>query len=79
MPAPQLSLRTKVGVVAALAALGLIWLYVGSPGERFKSSEEGVCRDKCTGLQKSSRLVPQNPKGMVSQGKYEGPWSCECY
>lgn len=79
MPAPKLSLRTKVAIVAVFAGLGLLWLYVGSPAQRFKISEEDMCRDKCVKLQKSSRLVPQYPKGMVSQGKYDGPWSCECY
>jgi len=79
MPAPKLSLRTKVAVVAVLVGVGLLWIYVGSPAQRFKMSEEGLCRDKCASVQKSWRLLPQYPKGMVSQGKYDGPWSCECY
>jgi hypothetical protein len=79
MPAPKLSLRTKVSIVAVFVGVGLIWLYVGSPAQRFRISEEEVCRDKCAKVQKSSRLVSQYPKGMVSQEKYDGPWSCECY
>jgi hypothetical protein len=79
MPRPALSLRIKIAIVAAFAAIGLISLYVGSPAQRYKLSEEDLCRDKCASLQKSSRLVPQYPKGMVSPGKYDGPWSCECY
>jgi hypothetical protein len=72
-------MRTKVAVVAVFAGVGLIWLYVGSPTQRFRMSEEDLCRDKCTTIQKSWRLVPQHPKGMVPPGKYDGPWSCECY
>jgi hypothetical protein len=79
MPAPKLSLRTKLAVVAVLAAIGSIWIYVGSPAQRFKLNEEKLCRDKCSSVQKPWRLVPQYPKGMVSEGKYDGPWSCECY
>jgi hypothetical protein len=79
MPAPKLSLRTKLAIVAVFAALGLMWVYVGSPAQRFKMSEEQHCREKCANLQKSSRLVSQYPKGMVSESKYDGPWSCECY
>jgi hypothetical protein len=79
MRAPTLSLRTKVAVVAVFAGIGLVWLYVGSPAQRLKMSEEDLCRDKCANLQKSWRLVPQYPKGMVPQGKYDGPWSCECH
>ena len=79
MPAPRANKRTKVAVVAVFAGVGLIWLYIGSPIQRFRASEEDLCRDKCATLQKSWRLVTQHPKGMVSPGKYEGPWSCECY
>jgi hypothetical protein len=79
MPAPKLSGRIKVTIVAVFAGLGLLWLYVGSPAQRFRMSEEQVCHDKCAKLQKSSRLVSQYPKGMVSGGKYDGPWTCECY
>lgn len=79
MPAPKLSTRAKVAVLAVFVGVGLIWLYVGSPAQRFKMSEEDLCRDKCANIQKSSRLVRQYPKGMVGPGKYDGPWSCECY
>jgi hypothetical protein len=76
---PKLGLRTKLCLVAAFAAIGLVWIYLGSPAQRFRMSEGDSCRDKCTKIQKSWRLVAEQPKGMVSQGKYDGPWSCECY
>lgn len=79
MPAPKLPMLTKLAIVAVFVLVGLIWLYVGSPAQRFRMSEEEVCRDKCAQSQKSSRLVSHYPKGMVGEGKYDGPWSCECY
>jgi hypothetical protein len=79
MQAPKLSLRTKVALVALFAGMGLVWLYVGSPAQRFKTSEANLCHDKCAKLQKTWRLVPQHAMGMISEGKYDGPWSCQCY
>ena len=79
MRAPKLSWRTKAAIVAAFVGVGLLWLYVGSPAQRFRMSEEDSCREKCAKVQKSSRLVSHYPKGMVSEGKYDGPWTCECY
>lgn len=79
MQTPRLSLRTTMALVAVFVGIGLIWMYAGSPAQRFRMREEDVCRAKCTSVQKSWRLVPQYPKGMVGQGKYDGPWSCECY
>ena len=79
MLAPRVNKRTKVSVIAVFVGLGLIWVYIGSPIQRFRLSEEDLCRDRCATHQKSWRLVPQHPKGMVSPGKYDGPWICECY
>ena len=72
-------MRIKAALVAVFVGVGLVWTYLGSPTQRFKLSEEQLCRDKCATVQKSSRLVPQHPKGTVPEGKFDGPWSCECY
>ena len=79
MPAPKLSTRLKITVLTVFAVAGLASLYIGSPIERFRMNEEEACEDKCKKLNKVSRLVPARPAGTIGQGKYDGPWTCECY
>lgn len=79
MAQPKITIRTKLIIAVVFVAVGLIGLYVGSPVQRYRESEENSCREKCAKLQKSSRLVSQYPPGMLGPGKYDGPWSCECY
>ncbi len=79
MTQPKVTLRTKLAIVAAFLAVGLVGLYVGSPIQHYRESEETMCRDKCKKLERSWRLVSQNPVGAVNPGRYDGPWKCECF
>lgn len=74
-----LTRRAKITIVLVFIAVGLVGFYLGNPLQRFRADEEAACRDKCTTMQRSGRLVPTLPPGSVAQGKYDGPWSCECY
>jgi hypothetical protein len=78
-PKSKVGLGTKLAIVTALSAVGLWWLFVGSPIQWYRDSEERACRAQCDKLNKFSRLVSQNPVGSVNPGRYDGPWRCECY
>ena len=79
MTQPKLTRRTKLAILAVFISAGLIGLFLGSPVQRYREAEENSCREKCAKLQKASRLVSQDPLGMVGPGKYDGPWNGECY
>jgi len=78
-PKPKVTRRTKVVIVVVFLAVGLVGLYVGSPLQRFRSSEENACYEKCAKLHRSWRLVSSYPPGTIVQRRYDGPWKCECY
>jgi hypothetical protein len=78
-PKPKVTRRTKVVIVVVFLLVGVVGLYVGGPLQRFRSSEENACHEKCAKLQRSWRLVSPYPPGTVGQGQYDGPWKCECY
>jgi hypothetical protein len=78
-PLPRLTRRTKLVIIGVFAIVGLLGLYFGGPLQRFRSSEESACHEKCAKLQRSSRLVSPYSQGTVGQGRYDGPWKCECY
>ena len=78
-PKPKVTLRTKVVIVLVFLAVGLGGLYFGSPLQRFRSSEENACYEKCAKLQRSWRMVSSYPPGTIVQRRYDGPWKCECY
>jgi hypothetical protein len=79
-PKPRkVGLGTKLAIVAALSGIGLSWLFLGSPIQWYRDSEERVCRTQCDKVNKFSRLVSQNPVGSLTRGRYDGPWRCECY
>jgi hypothetical protein len=75
----KVGLRTKVAIVAALSVVGLWWLFVGSPIQWYRESEERACQTQCDKTNRFWRLVSQNPVGSLTSGKYDGPWRCECY
>jgi hypothetical protein len=79
MPALKLSTRLKITIFAVFVAIGFAGFYLGNPIERFRMNEQQACDEKCKKLNKLSRLVPALPPGTVAQGKYDGPWTCECY
>ena len=79
MTALKLSRRLKFTICGVFIAAGLAGFFLGNPIERFRANEQQACYDKCKGLNKASRLVPALPPGSVSRGKYDGPWTCECY
>ena len=81
-PAPKkktLGFRTLLSIVAAFSAIGLWWVFIGSPTQWYRESEERACRAQCDKANKFSRLVSQNPVGSLTAGRYDGPWRCECY
>ncbi len=53
--------------------------FLGSPAHKFHASQDEACRARCADIRKFHRLVPALPAGAVPQGRYDGPWNCECY
>ena len=79
MQALKLSTRLKVAIFAVFIAIGIGGFFLGNPIERFRVNEQQACDEKCKKQNKFSRLVPARPPGSVGQGRYDGPWTCECY
>ena len=79
MAQAKLNWRMNLVIFGVFVVLGLIWLFLGSPAQRSRENEESACRDACAKLDRASRLIPAIPAGSVPQGKYDGPWNCECY
>ena len=79
MSAPKLTRRLKFTIFGVFILAGALGFLLGNPIERFRVNEDQACLDKCKTQNKFSRLVPALPPGSVSQGKYDGPWTCECY
>ena len=79
MAAPKLSRRLKLTILGVFVGVGVIGFLLGNPLGRFRANEEQACSDKCKALARSSRLVPALPPGSAGMGKYDGPWTCECY
>jgi hypothetical protein len=71
--------KMTVVVLAVFVAVGVLGAFFGSPLERFRRSEASLCQDKCAALNRASRLVPALPPGSVGPGRYDGPWTCECF
>jgi len=66
-------------ILAVFIAIGVVLFFVPNPLRLWKQSEEAACREQCTRLQKSWRLVPANPNQLIPLGKFDGPWTCQCY
>jgi hypothetical protein len=76
---PRMSRRAKLAIAAAFVVVGLIFFFGPSPVGLWRQSEQAACEKKCSELKKFARLVPAHPPTQVPQGKFEGPWTCECY
>jgi hypothetical protein len=82
-PGPQttggLARFAKFVVFAVFFAVGVAGFFLGNPAHRLQASQDEACRARCADVRKFHRLVPALPPGAVPQGKYDGPWNCECY
>lgn len=78
MKESRISLRTKLAIIAVFIAAALFGIFIGSPAQRYKASEEEACRDRCAKVKMSGSLISQNPVGPLTKGGYDGPWKCEC-
>lgn len=77
---PRVSWRTKVIIAAVFAIVAVIFFFGPSPVGLWRQSEEAACEKKCSELKKFWRLVPAYPPSQqVPRGKFDGPWTCECY
>lgn len=79
MSQSRLSWRAKLAIIAVFVIVGVALLFVPSPLSHLKQNEEATCREKCSQLQKSWRLVPAIPNELLPPGKFNGPWTCECH
>ena len=69
----------KSAVFAVFFAAGVAGFFLGTPAHKLEASQDEVCRARCADLRKFHRLVPAPQSGPAPQGKYDGPWNCECY
>ncbi len=72
----------KAAVFAVIFAAGVAGFFLGSPAHKLQASQDEACRVRCADAHKFHRLVPlvpAPPSSSVPQGKYDGPWNCECY
>lgn len=74
----EISRRTKLLIAVVFLGVAIITLILPGP-LGLMEREEAMCREKCSKAQKGWRLVPAHPPPMVSSGKFDGPWTCECY
>jgi hypothetical protein len=75
----RLARFAKIAIFAVFFAAGAAGFFLGSPAHKLQASQDEVCRARCANLGKFHRLVPALPGGAPPQGRYDGPWHCECY
>jgi hypothetical protein len=79
MKGERLTRFAKVIIFVVFFAAGVAGLILGNPMQKLRASEDEACHATCANRHKFHRLVPALPPGSVAQGKYDGPWTCECY
>lgn len=73
------SWRLNAIIIAAFAITGVLFYFGPSPLGLWRQNERAACEKKCSELKRSARLVPARSLNQIPQGKFEGPWRCECY
>lgn len=79
MADPTLTRVAKIIIFLLFIGAGIAGFFLGNPVHRLEASQDEACRARCANMQKFHRLVPIPPAGSAPQGRYGGPWNCECY